>query len=126
MTDFNNHSDLECRADRGGTFHADDSSTWNQMGKDGMFEMGYTVQLEDRRAAYYGYDTISLDEETAVSGQVIGIYNQTDWWVGSLGLGATMSNFGSRTTLAFLHSLANESLIPSASYGYTAGAYNRS
>lgn len=88
--------------------------------------MGYTAQLGDIRAAYYGYDTVSLGAEITASRQVVGIYNETDLWVGSLGLGAKRLTFEDNITLPFLYSLANEGLIPSASYGYTAGAYNSS
>jgi hypothetical protein len=53
--------------------------------------------------------------------------DSTEFWLGSLGLGIQSSRFeGTTNHLTFLSSLVEtEGLIPSHSYGYTAGAYYR-
>jgi hypothetical protein len=86
-----------------------------------------TLQLAPEIAhASYGYDTVELDDTTSIDSQVVGIINTTDWWIGSLGLGILHSDFTGPDKPSFLGSLAqNQSHIPSHSYGYTAGAFNR-
>ena len=54
----------------------------------------------------------------------MGVINTTDYWVGYLGLGIKPTNFTDANQPTFLTTLVeNRSLIPSHSYGYTAGAY---
>lgn len=56
----------------------------------------------------------------------MGIMNSTEFLLGSLGLGVIPSNFTSENQATFLSSMVeNQSVIPSHSYGYTAGAYYR-
>ncbi|KAL1960406.1 hypothetical protein VTO42DRAFT_7705 [Malbranchea cinnamomea] len=113
---------MTCRTKRGGLFLANESSTWADVGD---YEMGYTVQLENDEFAHYGYDTIRVDDKISAANQIVAIYNHSNWWIGSLGLGVKRSNFTEGDILSFLSSLVNGSHIPSHSYGYTAGAYNR-
>ncbi|KAL8785250.1 MAG: hypothetical protein Q9195_008723 [Heterodermia aff. obscurata] len=57
---------------------------------------------------------------------IVGVVNTTEYWVGYLGLGIEPTNFTDANQPTFLTSLVeNRSLIPSHSYGYTAGAYYR-
>ena len=52
--------------------------------------------------------------------------NTTEYWLGTIGLGVETLNFTDSSQLTFLSTLANnQSVIPSLSYGYTAGAYYR-
>jgi hypothetical protein len=76
--------------------------------------------------ADYGLDTISIGDAISVPGQIVGIMNSTEFLLGSLGLGVIPSNFTVNNQPSFLTSLVeNQSVIPSHSYGYTAGAYYR-
>ena len=69
---------------------------------------------------------MNLDEEIIVPSQIVGVINTTDHWLGFFGLGTAITNFTGASKLSFLSSLVeNQSLIPSHSYGYTAGAYSR-
>ncbi|KAI1934773.1 hypothetical protein LOZ66_005628 [Ophidiomyces ophidiicola] len=115
---------MECRTERGGLFLSNQSSTWQDVG---FYELGDTVQLGRRGVGYYGFDNISMDSELMLAGQIVSILNITDWWIGSLGLGIKQTSFTSDDKLSFVGTLAaDRKLIPSHSYGYTAGAYYQS
>lgn len=84
------------------------------------------LQLGDNGRGYYGLDTIELSDQIIVPDQVIAVINSTEYWLGNIGLGAVQTNFTSQAINPFLSSLVeNVSLIPSHSYGFTAGAYYR-
>ena len=71
-------------------------------------------------------DSIALSDTISAPSQIISIINSTDYWLGFLGLGIKPTNFTSTQKPTFLTSLVeNQSLIPSHSYGYTAGAHYR-
>ncbi|SLM36511.1 Aspartic peptidase domain [Lasallia pustulata] len=112
-----------CRTKRGGLFQRNESSTWHDQG---YYNLGLDLQLGFTGNGDYGLDTISLDEQVSVPSQIIGVINSTDYWNGFLGLGVEPTNFTTVNQLTFLSSMVeNQSLIPSHSYGYTAGAYYR-
>jgi len=108
-----------CRDKRGGLFRSNASSTWQEVG---FYELGLDPQLGFAGYANYGYDS----DQIIVPSQIIGVINTTDHWLGFLGLGLALTNFTNVDKLPFLSSMVeNQSLIPSHSYGYTAGAYYR-
>ena len=113
-----------CQESRGGIFQSNQSSTWTDIG---YYELGFDPQLGDSGDAGYGLDFVDLSDQTNVPGQVVGVINTTEYWLGQLGLGVQASRFtGTADRLTFLSSLVqNQSVIPSHSYGYTAGAYYR-
>ncbi|WEW56856.1 hypothetical protein PRK78_002311 [Emydomyces testavorans] len=114
-------SSMECRTKRGGLFLSNESSTWKEHG---FYEMGDTLQLGRGGIGDYGCDSISLSDQLVLADQVVSMINTTDWWIGSLGLGVKKTAFTGGDKLSFLSTLVeNRSLIPSHSYGYTAGAY---
>ncbi|KAL2011006.1 hypothetical protein VTN00DRAFT_3724 [Thermoascus crustaceus] len=114
---------LRCRHNRGNLFLANESSTWENVG---AYDLGFNPQLEDSGPGYYGYDNITLDGDVVVPDQVIAIVNDTRYWLGYMGLGIKETNFKDANKLTLLSSLVqNQSLIPSHSYGYTAGASYR-
>jgi hypothetical protein len=84
-----------------------------------------TDSLGISRAGYYGLDTLTLNGDISIDYQVVGIYNDTTTWTGILGLGYQGTSFGETDSLSFLDTLVNQSVIPSCSYGYTAGASYR-
>ncbi|MCJ1271280.1 hypothetical protein MMC22_011180 [Lobaria immixta] len=131
----------ECEVKRGGIFHSDNSSTWV---KSGSFALGLDPQLEFGGNGDYGFDSIALSEQISVKSQAVAVINTTEYWLGYMGLGIIPTNFSSGAIAAnssngtpapnvtnvdqksFLSSLMEtEGLIPSHSYGYTAGAYYR-
>ncbi|EXJ94411.1 hypothetical protein A1O1_02805 [Capronia coronata CBS 617.96] len=113
-----------CESKRGGLFYANGSSTFQPRG---FYDLNFDSQLETSGVGYYGLDTIYLNDVASVPDQIIAVVNSTDYWLGSLGLGAQETRFdGTENFLPLLSSLVeNASLIPSHSYGYTAGAYYR-
>lgn len=113
---------MKCRTERGGLFLANESTTWKDIG---LYEMGNTLQLGHSGVGYYGADDICLNEQLTIADQVVNIVNTTDWWIGSLGLGNKQTTFTNGEMPSFLSTLGNRNLIPSLSYGYTAGAYYR-
>ena len=56
--------------------------------------------------------------------QIVAVLNSTDNLLGVMGLGIETTNFTDVEKPTFLSTLADiQNLIPSRSYGYTAGAY---
>lgn len=80
----------------------------------------------------YGYDTLALAGSSgaaniSVDHQVIAAIITDDFFVGNLGLSNQAINMTSSadSSPSFLTSLKNQNLIPTLSYGYTAGASYR-
>ena len=72
----------------------------------------------------YGLETVGFADDVSLPSQIVGVVNSTNYWVGYLGLGIKPTNFTDANQPTFLTSMVeNLSLIPSHSYGYTAGAY---
>ena len=115
-----------CAQERGGLFYKGQSSTWNTTGS-GHYQLGFDTKLGDTGYAFYGLDNVSLSDQVSAPSQIVAILNSTEFWLGSLGLGIQSSRFeGTINHLALLSNLVEtEGLIPSHSYGYTAGAYYR-
>jgi hypothetical protein len=108
-----------CSTDRGDLFSVNTSSSWQSLGG---YELGLDPQLFAQASGYYGYDDIALSANVSMPSQIIAVVNETDYWLGFLGLGVKESNFTSENKASFLSSLENRT-IPSLSYSYTAGAY---
>ena len=112
-----------CEDKRGGIFASNESSSWDNVG---FYELGFDLNLEVTGVANYGFDDIALSQDLSVPSQIIAIQNATEFWTGHLGLGVKASNFTDADQPSFLSNLVqNASVIPSHSYGYTAGAYYR-
>ena len=121
-----------CTQARGGEYDDSKSSTWNVKG---IYQLGVEANLGYTGNAIngsYGYDTIGLlglpgTANITVTHQVIAGVITEVFYVGSLGLSSQAINFtsSSDTSPSLLTSLKNEKLIPSLSYGYTAGASYR-
>ncbi|KIW94178.1 uncharacterized protein Z519_05494 [Cladophialophora bantiana CBS 173.52] len=114
-----------CESKRGGLFFANESSTFEERG---LHETKNGVLLLGSGYAYYGLDSVYFDSALSASRQLIGVVNSTDWWLGSLGLGLELSTMDNDTDgyVPFLSSLVQDNaMIPSHSYGYTAGAIYR-
>lgn len=128
-----------CANERGYLFQSNVSTSWStegiQNGADGAifslntFEESY---LGLSGNASYGYDTVSLSIPgsglpTLDKLVIAGMWTD-DFFLGSLGLSPVPFNF---TNLddpqpSMLSTLFNQSLIPSRSWAYTAGAYYKS
>lgn len=109
-----------------------------------MYSLGLDEELGFGGYGDYGFDSIALSEQISVPSQAVGVVNITDYWLGFLGLsiiptnfsngavpansndGFTAPNITSEDKKTFLSSMVETlGLIPSLSYGYTAGAYYR-
>ena len=113
----------ECLAKRGGIFQSNASRTWAEQGP---FGLGLDTQLGFSGDGIYGFDNISLSDDISVPSQIVGVINSTSYWLGFFGLGVEPTNFTSADKPTFVDSMVETmSLIPSHSYGYTAGAYYR-
>lgn len=119
----------ECETKRGGIFHSNQSSTWTDVG---LFRLGLDPKLGFGGNGAYGFDSIALSDQLSVQSQTVAVINTTDYWLGFMGLGITPTNFSAAANgtnsdkKTYLSSLAETAkVIPSRSYGYTAGAYYR-
>lgn len=115
-------ADQTCSTLRGGIFHNGSSSTWHALGQ---YEMGYSQLLQRTPTAQYGLDVVGISDTVTAPGQIIALVDDIDHWIGSFGLNVQNSRFsGNNNTLPFLSTLVQDlSVIPSHSYGYSAGAF---
>ncbi|KKY25057.1 putative eukaryotic aspartyl protease family protein [Phaeomoniella chlamydospora] len=112
-----------CETERGGIFNASESTTWDEIGN---YELGFDNALGVTGTADYGDDTLALSDSVVAEDQIVGILTSTQFWTGLMGLGVEESDFTGSAQKTFLSTLVeNDSLVPSHSYGYTAGAYYR-
>lgn len=78
----------------------------------------------------YGLDRLSMANglsgaTVSINNALIASVNTTDYYQGYIGLGVIHGRFGSTVTVPLIAQMAQEyGLIPSHSYGYTAGAYH--
>ncbi|KAH7336109.1 aspartic peptidase domain-containing protein [Rhexocercosporidium sp. MPI-PUGE-AT-0058] len=114
-----------CAFNRGGIFSVDNSSSWANIS---LFELDLERNLGYTGNGQFGYDTVTLGYPhsggPSLSKQIVAGLAAPDFWLGHLGLDPSPSNF---TTLndpqtSYLWTLKNQSMIPSTSWGYTAGA----
>ena len=120
---------LSCNESRGGLFDVTRSSSWQVLGN---YSLDLEVDLVEEHSALYGLDTIALGFDKSVGGpalnsQIISVLATDDYYMGVFGLGhqgTNISNFHEPYP-TFLKKMRNESLIPSLSWAYTAGAQYR-
>lgn len=114
---------------RGGVFDSDTSQSWHPLGN---FSLGLELNLRPSDIATFGLDTIALGFENAtggpqVDGQIVAAISGSQNMLGMFGLGdqdTNLNNF-SAPRPSFLKTLYSKNLIPSLSWGYTAGAQYR-
>ena len=94
--------------------------------------MGLEGNLGYSDGATYGHDTLALGLSEAIGGpqlesQVVATFENNDFYIGLFGLGHEGTNFSEYNTpnATFLTSLKERNMIPSLSWGYTAGAIYR-
>lgn len=120
---------VTCPDDRGHTFKPKNSSTWKQRG---LYKISAESNLgfDATNAGNYGFDMLGLGYKGAggptLNGQVLAGIATKDFYLGSLGLFPAPVNFTSEeSSPSLLANLKAQNLIPSLSYGYSAGAYYR-
>ncbi|KAI5265647.1 acid protease [Aureobasidium subglaciale] len=117
---YSNYND--CVESRGEVFNLSQSSSWTQVG---TYEFGIEQNLGLAGNAYFGYDSIVLDDsaQTTVQSTTVGAFAVSEFWLGNLGLNPKPTNWSDNTQgFSLMTKLKNESRIPSISFGYTAGA----
>lgn len=104
-----------------------DSQTWDYGG------IYYLMTEQDVITApgMYGTDTVKIGRSgdtahnASLADQAVAGISQTSFFLGSLGLSSAATNISGTFTPSLLASMKNQSIIPSMSYGYTAGqSYN--
>ncbi|KAF4344600.1 hypothetical protein FBEOM_1442 [Fusarium beomiforme] len=116
-----------CIAARGGIYNSQESRDSSPLGtwQLGLSYLGYDGNGD------YGRDVISMqspvsDETYTMDGVLIATINTTNYLNGLFGLGITQSNFnGTVADSPLTQAVGTYGLIPSYSFGYTAGAYYR-
>ena len=128
---FNDPSD--CSRDRGSLFDSNSSSSWDALNPQ-PFQLSAESNLGIDQAAdngFYGYDTLGVSTPQSagvtLDHQVIAAISTKDFYLGNLGLSVTPIQFQNQNSpqAGFLPNLKTKNLIPSLSYGYTAGAVYR-
>ena len=121
---------MNCTKTRGNTYDDTKSTSWNSKG---LFQLGFEVNLGYQGNEYngtFGYDTLGIQSKGAnvsVDHQVVAAIENKGFYLGNLGLSPYNINFtsGADSSPSLLTSLKSQNLIPSLSYGYTAGASYR-
>lgn len=120
-------TDTTCPDARGGLYNYNTSSTWSQLGN-GFFELSIEGNLNGSATGFYGHDTISLGGEGSggptLHDQIVGGIGTQKYYLGMFGVNPKSTHFpgldGEQPS--YLTSLKTQNLIPSLSFGYTAGA----
>lgn len=123
-------TDTVCPDARGGTYNFNTSSSWSRLG-DGYFGTSIEQNLNLSAIGIYGHDTISLGAEGSggptLQDQLVGGIAVESYYLGMFGVNPKATNFpgvdGEQPS--YLASLNDQNLIPSLSFGYTAGAQYR-
>lgn len=124
-------SDAECGKSRGGLFNPNNSRSWEEVG---TYDLGLDPQLgfnQDDTDGWYGNDSVALYDGISVQNQTVGVIVVTstevppEYYLGFFGLDIENTNVNETTKSSFLGSMVENQIIPSHSYGYTAGASYR-
>ena len=125
MTEGCTVGDNTCSDGRGLLFNPNASSTWSQYG---FFELGAEQNLGSAGDnARYGNDTVGLGIQgsggPSLPNQVVGAFSTDDFYLGFFGLNPASTNFTQQEKgeTSYMTTLKNQNLIPSLSFGYTAG-----
>ncbi|KAF2196955.1 acid protease [Delitschia confertaspora ATCC 74209] len=111
-------------------FQVNVASNWKQLGPYTLPVPPYFDDYPEKNpGGSYGTVTVGFGRASSaplsMPGQMVAQINTKDFFMGSFGLSAIPASFGGKAMATFLQNFANNSLIPSLSYGYTAGAYYR-
>lgn len=111
-------------------FQTNQSSTWSSIG---IFDLIGEKGLNYTGNGQYGYDTVGPGPSTSGSSsldlphQVVAGIATNEFYLGMFGLGPKPANFTNfiDPTKSYMRTLADRNLIPSLSFGYSAGAKYR-
>ena len=110
----------QCATARGLLYNPTQSSSWHEQGLSAIIAQ---QKLGIYRDADFGNDTLNLGGSLgALQDQVIGGVNALEYWVGHFGVGVQSANaLPGSNQLSALSTLHERAVIPSLSFGYTAG-----
>ncbi|KAL5427904.1 hypothetical protein PMIN04_001106 [Paraphaeosphaeria minitans] len=125
-------NDDNCFEARGRLYARDNSSTWKEKGFYGL-EPWLEARVGQEGDGQYGWDDITLgwagDNLPTLKNQSVAGIVTDDFWLGSLALNPRPVNFTDYNTPipSLMQNLRNKTddPIPSLSWSYTAGAYNK-
>ena len=112
-----------CLNSRGLTFNPNTSSSWSQHGS---YKLSTEQNLNLSAEATFGNDTLGLGIQGSggpvLQNQVIGGFTDQGFYLGYFGVNSIPINFTAQESQpSYISSLKNQNLIPSVSFGYTAG-----
>ncbi|KAF6218570.1 hypothetical protein HO133_005920 [Letharia lupina] len=116
--------DDTCSNGRGLLFNPNSSSTWSQYG---FYALGAEQNLGSTGSARYGNDTVGLGIQgsggPSLPDQIVGAFSTDDFYLGFFGVNPASTNFTQQEQgkASYMTTLKNQNLIPSLSFGYTAG-----
>ncbi len=118
-----NAGDSDCYQNRGLTFNPNTSSTWSLHGN---YELNTEQNLNLSAEATFGNDTLGLGIQGSggpvLQNQVVGGFTDEDFYLGYFGVNSAVINFtNAQSQPSYITTLKNQNLIPSVSFGYTAG-----
>jgi hypothetical protein len=117
-------TDQTCVEARGTTFDYTSSESWETIG---LYDLWIEENLGMYGNANYGYDTIALgypgEGGPLLKNQTVGSLATNEFYFGHFGIDPKPTNFTNFTDASpsYLTNLKTQGLIPSVSWGYTAG-----
>ena len=118
------NSQATCKEDRGRTFDPSASTSWKQLGD---YDVGINQNIGPHVQGILGNETLTLGLQGSggpvLHNQGVVAYSQPDLNLGMFGANALATNSSGKSQgpPSYLVSLKNQSMIPSLSFGYTAG-----
>ena len=116
--------DTTCSNGRGLLFNPNTSSTWSQYG---FYALGAEQNLGSSGSARYGNDTVGLGIQgsggPSLTHQIVGALSTENFYLGFFGVNPASTNFSQQEQgeASYMTTLKDQNLIPSLSFGYTAG-----
>ena len=115
--------DTTCSNGRGLLFNPNGSSTWSQYG---FYALGAEQNLGSTSSGRYGNDTVGLGIQGSGGpvqpDQIVAAFSTDDFYLGFIGVNPASTTLQQEQQHAsYLTTLKNQSMIPSLSFGYTAG-----
>ena len=120
--------DEDCFDRRGGTFNDTDSKTWDRLG---FYKLWTEKSMGLDGNGLYGYDTVGIgypgEKGPTLKNVTVGALKTTNFWLGHFGLHPKPTNFSAfgEPSPSYMTYLFEKNMIPSISFGYTAGARYR-
>lgn len=122
-------NDTGCRADRGEVYNYNQSSTWSA---NGLYELYNERNLGMNGNGLWGNDTIGLGVQGSggptLEDQVLAGIVTNNFYLGMFGVNPKPTNYTGIATDqqdSYMTTLKKRNVIPSVSFGYTAGAQYR-